>query len=124
MPSRYCPGCRAIHGEGEACPRGKASGWRRHKARSGYERGLPRSVRTEALRRHGWRCAGCGIGPGDGVSLQVDHVVPKSRGGTDDQTNLQPLCAGPNSGQCHRRKTQAEANAARTVHARGRRNRR
>lgn len=30
----------------------------------------------------------------------VDHIVPLARGGTDDETNLQTLCAS-----CHARKT-------------------
>ena len=38
------------------------------------------------------------------LAEQVDHVVPKHRGGTDDPANLQPLCI-----PCHRRKTRREA---------------
>jgi len=34
---------------------------------------------------------------------EVDHIVPKSLGGTDDDDNLQPLCKA-----CHSRKTAQE----------------
>ncbi len=39
-----------------------------------------------------------------GASLQVDHITPKAKGGTDDPGNLQAICE-----PCHRAKTQAEA---------------
>ena len=35
--------------------------------------------------------------------LQTDHIVPRSRGGSDDPSNLQYLCAN-----CHEDKTRAE----------------
>jgi 5-methylcytosine-specific restriction endonuclease McrA len=35
-------------------------------------------------------CALCGVRP----STEADHVLPKSRGGTDDRENLKRLCAG------------------------------
>ncbi|MBK9427248.1 MAG: HNH endonuclease [Gammaproteobacteria bacterium] len=34
---------------------------------------------------------------------EVDHIVPLFRGGTDDPSNLQPLCA-----QCHADKSRAD----------------
>ena len=121
MTRRYCATCRVIHDAGEDCPRAqraRPSNWRKHKGRSGYERGLSKPVRLRALRAAGFKCAVCGIAPGEGVSLQVDHVVPRSRGGTDETANLQALCAGPASNGCHRAKTQREANAARRAHGR------
>lgn len=54
------------------------------------------------LRRDGHRCYKCG-----GEATEVDHVRPASQGGTDDHENLAAICAA-----CHRRKTAAEANAA------------
>lgn len=36
-------------------------------------------------------------------STDVDHIVPKSQGGTDDRSNLQGLCH-----KCHSRKTARE----------------
>lgn len=43
-----------------------------------------------------------GIGCHD-PSTQVDHIIPRSRGGDDTMENLQGLCAA-----CHSRKTVAE----------------
>lgn len=34
------------------------------------------------------------------VATQVDHIVPRADGGTDDESNLQALCE-----RCHTRKT-------------------
>lgn len=48
----------------------------------------------------------CRICKADGritAATEVDHITPKSRGGTDDPTNLQPLCHA-----CHRAKTIAD----------------
>lgn len=41
------------------------------------------------LARTGHRCLCCGA---TGVKLVKDHIRPRSRGGTDDIDNLQPLC--------------------------------
>jgi 5-methylcytosine-specific restriction protein A len=42
------------------------------------------------------------------MASEVDHVLPKHRGGTDDWANLEALCQ-----LHHRQKTVAEAAAAR-----------
>jgi 5-methylcytosine-specific restriction protein A len=39
----------------------------------------------------------------------VDHVIPVSEGGTDDEENLQSICS-----PCHLTKTQDESNRARS----------
>lgn len=44
----------------------------------------------------GNKCLCCGAS-GDDVELTRDHVVPLSKGGTDDISNIQPLCASCNS---------------------------
>ncbi len=41
---------------------------------------------------------------------QVDHIVPKTAGGTDDESNLQAICV-----QCHKAKTAREAAQGRGV---------
>ena len=56
-------------------------------------------IRRQVLDRDGWRCRACGR-PG---RLEVDHVLPLERGGTNDLSNLQTLCPG-----CHIRKTRTE----------------
>lgn len=34
------------------------------------------------------------------AAVHVDHIVPKAKGGTDERSNLQPLCE-----PCHKAKT-------------------
>jgi len=65
-------------------------------------------LRLAILERDGYRCARCGWTPGDAVpvnrhgrpvyrGLEIDHVHPRSLGGTDDDTNLQVLCSSCNA---------------------------
>ncbi len=56
--------------------------------------------RPLALLRDQGRCVTCGQGPATGTPVQVDHIIPPSRGGTSDLTNLQTLCI-----PCHQTKT-------------------
>jgi 5-methylcytosine-specific restriction endonuclease McrA len=44
------------------------------------------------------KCAHCGATE----NLQVDHIIPWSKGGTDHITNLQPLCKGCNCKKSNR----------------------
>jgi hypothetical protein len=44
--------------------------------------------RRRIYRRDGWQCKFCGTRR----NLTLDHVVPRSRGGSDDDSNLQTLC--------------------------------
>ena len=47
-----------------------------------------RQIRRDMLNRH-WQCARCG----EISSLEVDHIVPTSKGGEPfDESNLQVLC--------------------------------
>lgn len=67
---------------------------------------LPRDwsrIRARILRRD--RCI-CGVCRGPGAD-EVDHIVPASLGGTDDEANLQAIHSRP----CHAHKTALEANA-------------
>lgn len=41
------------------------------------------------------------------AASEVDHIVPRSAGGTSERTNLQPIC-----NRCHRRKSATEGAAA------------
>lgn len=51
----------------------------------------------EALKaRYGYRCLMCGRTEPD-IKLTLDHVVPVSKGGTNDISNGQPLCVSCNS---------------------------
>lgn len=48
--------------------------------------------RQMILERDGHRCRWCG----SGEDLTIDHIVPRSQGGTDANTNLQVLCSDCN----------------------------
>ena len=54
---------------------------------------LGRAVRADVL--CGAKCVGCGRSD----SLEIDHIVPISRGGSSERENLQALC-----GRCNRAK--------------------
>jgi hypothetical protein len=62
--------------------------WHHRKSSAGYVSG---TLRYEVLKRARFRCELCGV-PADVRALEVDHIVPRSRGGTDDPDNLQALC--------------------------------
>ena len=54
------------------------------------------SVRYEVIRRAAGRCEACGVSSKD-TQIDVDHIVPRARGGSNDPTNLQALCRTCNS---------------------------
>jgi len=49
---------------------------------------------VELCARYGNRCLCCGR---DDVPLTADHVIPVTKGGTNDIGNMQPLCTSCNS---------------------------
>lgn len=57
-------------------------------------------IRERVFRRDGWLCRACALLGKTTVATEVDHVLPRHRGGTDDLENLQALCS-----ECHARKT-------------------
>ncbi|MFM8856389.1 MAG: HNH endonuclease [Actinomycetota bacterium] len=61
---------------------------------------VPESIRYQVLKRDR-RCVLCGAGTDSGP-LQVDHIVPRSQGGSNDLSNLQVLCALCNRGKSNR----------------------
>lgn len=65
---------------------------RRSRTRYGH---ITKAVRRGVYERDGWQCRECGT-RGD---LTLDHIVPKSKGGTNDPDNLRTLCV-----RCNNRK--------------------
>lgn len=63
--------------------------------------GRPISARTRflVLRRDGYRCQICGATAADGTTLHVDHKLARSKGGTNEESNLWTLCAPCNLGK-------------------------
>ena len=58
------------------------------------------SLRFKILKRDRV-CQLCGVGRNKAV-LEVDHIVPRSKGGSNDPDNLQVLCARCNRGKSNR----------------------
>ena len=56
-------------------------------------------LRFDILKRDNHTCQACGATPQDGATLEIDHIQPFSKGGTDDPDNLQVLCRECNSGK-------------------------
>lgn len=54
---------------------------------------------------HNYLCAGCGRLWRSNRD-QIDHRIPREQGGSNDESNLQPLCK-----PCHDAKTAGEAKA-------------
>jgi ATP adenylyltransferase len=52
---------------------------------------IPGRQRYETLKAAGFRCELCGVSA-DERALDVDHILPRKYGGTDDSANLQALC--------------------------------
>lgn len=57
------------------------------------------SLRFEILKRDNYRCQMCGVTAKDGAALEIDHIMPVSKGGTNDAGNLQVLCRDCNAGK-------------------------
>jgi hypothetical protein len=56
-------------------------------------------TRYLVLKRDGYRCVMCGATATEGAKLQVDHILPKSKGGKAVLDNLQTLCDRCNRGK-------------------------
>lgn len=62
-------------------------------------------IRKVAMARDSGLCQPCVRSGKITKANEVDHIVPKSKGGADDLENLQAICK-----QCHKEKTAMEAN--------------
>ena len=60
------------------------------------------SLKNEVLHRDKYRCVICGNNVNNGAKLHVDHIVPVSRGGTNDINNLRTLCEDCNLGRSNK----------------------
>ena len=106
------PGCNVLVRGGARCEahRVQAGSWADRRRGSRHERGYGTEwdkLRQVILRRDAGLCQPCLRLGRTTLGSTVDHVVPKARGGTDAEANLQCIC-----NDCHRAKTQAEANGA------------
>ena len=60
---------------------------------------LTSSLRYDILKRDGFRCVICGRTAEDGIKLHVDHIIPVSKGGLSEPSNLRTLCSDCNLGK-------------------------
>ena len=64
------------------------------------KRQMSNKLRFMILERDKFTCTYCGRNPKDDrVKLHVDHIHPKSKGGTDDESNLTTACSDCNHGK-------------------------
>lgn len=63
--------------------------------------GIPPKLRHEIFQRDEFICQHCGASPrkDPSVAIEVDHIVPVSKGGTNEKSNLQTLCNICNAGK-------------------------
>ena len=62
-------------------------------------RRMSAKLRYDVFQRDGGRCQICGATQADGVRLHVDHIVPVSKGGKTELSNLRVLCERCNLGK-------------------------
>ncbi len=62
---------------------------------------ISKSLRYRVLERDGHKCVICGRSANSStpVELQVDHIIPVSKGGTNRFKNLRTLCTDCNLGK-------------------------
>jgi len=68
---------------------------------------MRRGLKDQLKKKHGERCPVCGA---VGVPLEIHHILPRSAGGTDDETNLRLICTNCNNLIASRHFTEAEFN--------------
>ncbi len=57
--------------------------------------------RYKILKRDNFKCKACGKSASE-VELQIDHIIPVSKGGKTIESNLQALCKKCNSGKSNK----------------------
>jgi 5-methylcytosine-specific restriction enzyme A len=102
-----CTICAALTPE-RRCPQHRRTPWQASKRRSHTISGWEQQRRARrVMERHFGMCHVCGQFGSD----EIDHVIPLSQGGADDESNLRPIHSVP----CHREKTTGEAQKGRAI---------
>ena len=65
---------------------------------------IPGTLRYKVLKRAHGRCEACGI-TNEERALQVDHIIPRTKDGSNDLSNLQALCSTCNAQKLDRDRT-------------------
>ncbi len=108
MPDRPCtaPRCYKMASKGGRCEDHQPEPWCTSKAKSASDRGYGyqwKKIRSKALIRDAHLCQHCFKKGIITVATDVDHIIPKAKGGTNALENLQSLC-----NSCHKIKTASE----------------
>ena len=107
------PACRHLSRDGTGyCEEHKSqsSGWNRERRGSAHIRGYGakwRKDREATLKRDKHLCQPCLKAGRLTPATEVDHIVNKAVGGTDEPSNLQSICS-----DCHKAKTSLESRPA------------
>ena len=91
----YCTGCRAARREQRAAKRREAKSQEarpEHASPGPRRRRVPQRLRRAVAERDRWRCRYCVVDLSPADRWHVDHLVPVSRGGSDDPDNLVVAC--------------------------------
>jgi 5-methylcytosine-specific restriction protein A len=109
-PAKPCmyPGCGVLTRDGTSrCEKHKTGGWSRPViCLTTTQRGYGwewQQLRERILKRDEGLCQVCFKRGKFTLARDVDHIVSKSNGGTDDDSNLQSICL-----PCHKVKTAEE----------------
>jgi 5-methylcytosine-specific restriction enzyme A len=101
-PARQCPtpGCPRLLRPGERCPDHTPPPF----ATSTYRQRptIPARLKRAILERDDYRCQLC-----PRPATEVDHVIPRSAGGTDHPSNLRAICH-----PCHVKRSGRQGRAA------------
>lgn len=74
-----------------------------------FERGyISKAIRNRVFKRDDYTCQHCGYRNGRKRNLHIDHVLPVSRGGSDDMDNLQVLCKACNLAKSNKLESEIE----------------
>jgi len=60
---------------------------------------INKTARFRVLQRDGFKCVYCGATANTGATLEVDHIVPRSAGGSNEESNLAASCRTCNGGK-------------------------
>lgn len=60
---------------------------------------MTNSLRYDVMHRDNFKCQLCGASASDGVKLHIDHIIPVSKGGKTEMSNLRTLCDRCNFGK-------------------------
>lgn len=73
----------------------------KNKKKKSNRAGIPPKLRHEIFQRDEFTCQHCGASPRKDLSvvIEVDHIVPVSKGGGNEPSNLQTLCDKCNAGK-------------------------